>query len=99
MLPAQSRTLGDDHPDTLRTRHMLARAKLRLGNPADAEQIYGQVLHGRRQTLGDDHPDTIKTRYGLTQAMDEAGRPAEAERQNRDRSARSARGGGADTAT
>ncbi|MER5939854.1 tetratricopeptide repeat protein [Streptomyces sp. NPDC001928] len=55
------RTLGDDHPDTLRTASVLARRlidSLRLGEARGvAEETYGR----QQRVLGAEHPDTRRT--------------------------------------
>ena len=62
---------GDDHPDTLTTRHELANVLTWRGEYATAETEYQAILDARRRTgFGDDHPDTLATRRALTALRD-----------------------------
>ncbi len=80
VLEAERRVLGDDHPDTLTTRHELAWAvALQLGRWKEAEAAYREVLEARRRVLGDDHPDTLATRHALALVVADQGRWGEAE--------------------
>ncbi|MCI2424411.1 tetratricopeptide repeat protein, partial [Saccharopolyspora sp. K220] len=58
-LKVQSRVLGNDHPDTLATRHNLAGVLQGRGELAEAEAEYRAVLRAQQRILGDDHPDTL----------------------------------------
>ena len=61
VLAAELRVLGPDHPDTLATRHSIAREIAARGDHAAAEAEYRDVLAARLRVLGPDHPDTQKT--------------------------------------
>src|SRR2546430_3996696 len=50
LLADRRRVLGDDHPDTLATRHRLARIIGLQGRYADAEELCYQVLRDRKST-------------------------------------------------
>lgn len=62
---AATQHLGPDHPDTLSTRHNLARWRGAAGDPAGAAEAFGQLLHDYLRVLGPDHPDTLGTRHNL----------------------------------
>lgn len=64
LLPV-SGNLGEDHPDTLRARHSLARWKGESGNVESAIEGFESVLIDRARVLGPDHPDTLSTRQRL----------------------------------
>jgi hypothetical protein len=72
---AQS-TLGPDHPDTLTTRHNLARWRGDAGDPAGAGAATEALLTDYLRVLGPDHPDTLNTRSNLASWRGEAGDPA-----------------------
>jgi tetratricopeptide (TPR) repeat protein len=73
------RVLGDDHPDTMATRHRLARIIGLQGRYADAEELCHQVLRDRLRLLGEDHPDNLSTRHRLARMLGLQGRYADAE--------------------
>jgi RNA polymerase sigma factor (sigma-70 family) len=72
------RLLGPDHPETLNSRNSLAAAYLAAGRPADAIQLFGQILTVRQRVLGANHPDTLTSRNNLAAAYQDAGRTDEA---------------------
>ena len=57
-LARRRRTLGDDHPDTLRSVNSLAWDPYHLGDPQAARGLNQDTLVRRRRILGDDHHDT-----------------------------------------
>ena len=59
------RVLGPDHPDTLTTRHNLARWRGQAGDPAGAAAMFEALLADRLRVLGQDHPNTLTTRHNL----------------------------------
>jgi hypothetical protein len=65
VLDARQRVLGPDHPDTLTTRHEIARMLADEGKPAEAEAEFRQVFDVRLRVLGPDHPATLATRSSL----------------------------------
>jgi hypothetical protein len=67
VLADRRRVLGDDHPDTLTSRAVLAWLAARQGRPAQAEELYRQLLADRNRVLGAGHPDTETTRNELAQ--------------------------------
>lgn len=72
---------GQDHDDPVRlaVRQDLAWPIASLGNPAEAEAIYRDVLAARQRVLGDEHPETLRTRHELSWIAAVQGRYAEAE--------------------
>jgi hypothetical protein len=67
VLADRRRILGDDHPDTLASRAVLAWLAAREGRRHEAEELYRQVLADRQRVLGAAHPDTEATRHELAQ--------------------------------
>jgi hypothetical protein len=70
ILADRHRLLGDDHPDTLTSRAVLARLTARQGRRAEAEELYRQVIADRSRVLGPSHPDTAAARAELAQLVD-----------------------------
>lgn len=67
------RVLGPLHPDTLTSRHTLARQLGLAGYPAAAAAELEQLLADRVAVLGPDHPHTLTTRHNLAANRGEAG--------------------------
>jgi len=67
VLDERRRVLGDDHPDTLASRAVLASLAARQGRHGEAEELYRQLLADRTRVLGAGHPDTDATRNELAQ--------------------------------
>ena len=67
------RYLGPDHPETLITRHNLARWRGAAGDPAGAVAAYEELLADYQRVLGPDHPNTLITRHNLVYWRGEAG--------------------------
>ncbi len=62
----QIETLGARHPDTMRTRTLLANMlTLKLGKYQEAKTILKDVIHSQENTLGSDHTDTLTTQRDL----------------------------------
>ncbi|WP_010359683.1 tetratricopeptide repeat protein, partial [Streptomyces acidiscabies] len=59
------RVLGPDHPDTLATRHSLARWRGEAGDAAGAATAFAELLDDFLRVLGPDHPHTLTTRNNL----------------------------------
>jgi hypothetical protein len=57
--------LGADPPDTLSTRHAIARCRAQAGDAAGAVAAFEQLLTDRLRVLGADHPNTLMTRNEL----------------------------------
>jgi tetratricopeptide (TPR) repeat protein len=75
------RTLGDSHPDTLTTRHDLARLAREQHRFDLAERELRSVLGARSRILGDDHQRTLDTRHELALVLLATGRVELAERE------------------
>ncbi|GAB2634656.1 tetratricopeptide repeat protein [Nocardia goodfellowii] len=75
---ARARILGNDHPDTLGSRHDLASAYGSAGETTEAISRYERNLADRERVLGTDHPDTLTSQNNLAEAYSKAGRIAEA---------------------
>ena len=72
------RTMGPDHPDTLKAQNNLAIAYHASGRTPDAVSLVEQTLAARERLLGADHPSTLASRNNLARFYRAAGRPAEA---------------------
>ncbi|WP_238565822.1 tetratricopeptide repeat protein, partial [Streptomyces acidiscabies] len=64
---------GLDHPDTLTTRHNLARWRGMAGDVSSAATALAELLDDFLRVLGPDHPDTLTTRHSLASWRGEAG--------------------------
>ncbi|MEU3979064.1 tetratricopeptide repeat protein [Streptomyces sp. NPDC026672] len=79
VLDVQRLVIGEDHPDTLTTRHNLAYTLRDRGLLDQAETVYQGVLAARRRILGEGHQKTLVTRNQLARVHREQGRYDEAE--------------------
>lgn len=71
--PDRVRVLGEDHPDTLRSRDNLAVVYREAGRVEEAIPLYEQALSGFERVLGKDHPTTESCRENLAAAYRKAG--------------------------
>jgi serine/threonine protein kinase/tetratricopeptide (TPR) repeat protein len=74
--------LGDEHPDTLRSRSVLAGLLTTQHKYAEAEALARRTAETQRRSLGDEHPDTLASRDRLGVALRRQDKPdklAEAE--------------------
>jgi tetratricopeptide (TPR) repeat protein len=78
ILEARRRLMGDEHPDALDTRYMLARTVARRGRLDEALAELGDVLTAERRVLGDEHPGTLRTRHRVAWTLAATGRGPEA---------------------
>ena len=83
LLADRLRVQGDDHIDTLATRHDLAAALGVQGRYGDAEQLYRQLLADDDRLRGPDHRETLAARYNLARMIGLQGRYREAEEMGR----------------
>lgn len=83
-MATRERTLGKDHPDTLRSSHYLAESLRAQGRYTEAEAAYHTVIEARTRVLGPEHPDTLNSRVMLAIVLANQARYAEAEAENRD---------------
>lgn len=74
---------GPDHPDTLETRHRLARTLMTMGEPDASLAEYREVAAGYRRLRGKHHPATLRSRHQLAFALLWADRLEEAEAEQR----------------
>ncbi|KAG8765205.1 hypothetical protein FRC12_007632 [Ceratobasidium sp. 428] len=79
VLDARKQTLGELHPDTLRSRAWLANTYSHQGRWNEAEVLQVRVLDSKKQTLGELHPDTLKSMGNLAETYSHQGRWDEAE--------------------
>lgn len=73
-------TLGDKHPDTIRSMARLAAVYHALGRYEEAERISVEALALRREILGDKHPDTIESMAILAVTYRALGRDEDADK-------------------
>jgi tetratricopeptide (TPR) repeat protein len=78
VLAARRRVLGNEHPDTLTSRHNLALAYRHAGQVSEAIILFEQVVGDRRRVLGDGHHHTLISRDNLAATYRLAGRVTEA---------------------
>jgi eukaryotic-like serine/threonine-protein kinase len=67
-LDLRSAHLGDDHPDTLASRHHLGQLRNDQGRHDEALKLINAVRQARLETLGENDPATLDTLQGLAQA-------------------------------
>ena len=79
LLTDRLRLQGEDHIDTLATRHDLAAALGVQGRYGEAEQLYRRLLADDDRLRGPDHRETLAARYNLARMIGLQGRYAEAE--------------------
>ncbi|MFB7615941.1 tetratricopeptide repeat protein [Kitasatospora sp. NPDC056181] len=78
ILDEQTRILGADHEDTLRSRQWLAHSLGGAGDPAEAARLLRPLLADHTHLLGPDHRDTLRSRQFLAVNLGEAGHREEA---------------------
>ena len=61
VIEARSRTLCQEHPDTLQSMSDLAWVLLRQGKALESEEMHFRILAIRARTLGPEHPDTLRS--------------------------------------
>lgn len=66
-------TLGDDHPDTIKSLSDLAEAQFKIGKYKSSCVLYERVYETSRRVLGEAHPDTLVSLGNLSQASMRAG--------------------------
>ncbi|MEO5876083.1 MAG: tetratricopeptide repeat protein [Streptosporangiaceae bacterium] len=72
--------LGAENPEILFLIDRQAGAYYFLGDHAEAERLYRELLPIEERVLGPEHPDTLTTRYEIARAIAGQGDHAEAER-------------------
>jgi tetratricopeptide (TPR) repeat protein len=84
VLQVQVRTLGADHPDTIDTRHSIARRLSERAEFDQAEVEYRDVIQAMRRVLGPEHPDTLTVQHNTASLVSFRGDYAQAEAEYRD---------------
>ena len=84
VLRIRLRLLGADHPDTISTRHYLARRLSERADYDNAEAEYRVVLEAMRRTLGPEHLDTLNVQHNIAALTSFRGKYAQAEAEYRD---------------
>lgn len=84
LLQIRLRTLGADHPDTLGTRHSIARRLSERADYQQAETEYRTILKAMRRVLGPEHPDTLTVQHNIASLTSFRGDYARAEADYRD---------------
>jgi hypothetical protein len=72
LLPIDQRVLGPEHPDTLGTRHALARWTGQGGDATGARDHMVALLPIYERVLGPEHPDTLTICHDLAYWAGEA---------------------------
>ncbi len=73
LLEEQTRVLGPEDQDTLRSRQFLAHATGGAGDPQEGAAQLQKLLAEQTRLLGPDHDDTLRTRQFLAVNLGEAG--------------------------
>lgn len=84
LVPLRNKNLGEEHPDSIKSRINLATLLNSNGRPAEAEEQYRSIVTIAGRVLGQEHPDTLKSRNNLANALYFQGKYAEAETEHRD---------------
>ena len=71
--------IGNDHPDTLTSQHILADALFADGRHEEAESHVREAFNARSRVLGPDHPFTRRSQILLADVLTAQGRREEAE--------------------
>jgi len=69
----RARSLGEEHPDTLRSMGNLAESLRAQGDFAGAQALQERVLEARRRVLGEEHPDTLTSMNHLAMLLQAQG--------------------------
>jgi Tetratricopeptide repeat len=64
LLEARRKSLGAEHPDTLKVMRYLETLYCKQGRLEDASKPAEKVLEARRRLLGEEHPDTCNGKSG-----------------------------------
>ncbi len=78
VVEVRKRTLGEEHPDTLRSIYSLAISYRDVGRPQEALELAERVVEARKRTLGEEHPNTLRSMHSLAMIYSMAGRGQEA---------------------
>ena len=77
-LRGREKSLGQDHPDTLKTVTNLGNLFYQQGKLDEAHSMYERSLRGYEKSLGQDHPDTLNTAHNLGSLLHQQGKLDEA---------------------
>ena len=80
VVDARNKSLGAEHPDTIRAMANLAKSYQDLGKYFKAEKVEIQVLNARNSIFGAEHPDTFTAMADLAETYRALSRYAEAEK-------------------
>lgn len=80
----QRRTLGPEHPDTLKTMNDLSLLYQELKRYGEAEVLQNQAIEVLRRVDGPEHPDTLAAMSNLAVTYSEQHKYAESEAENRE---------------
>ena len=78
VLEARQRTLGSEHPNTLRAMTNLANSYSDIGRRQEAMELSEKVLEASQRTLGSELPDTLWAMNNLAVSYSDVGRRQEA---------------------
>ncbi|MYS34371.1 hypothetical protein K388_06417 [Streptomyces sp. KhCrAH-43] len=85
VVAARTAILGEDHADTLASRHKLARAiNEQAGREGEAEVLLRSIVEAENQVRGPEHYDTLVVRHTLARTMLSLGAHREAEAEARE---------------
>jgi len=73
------RTLGNEHPNTLKYLGLIGEVARRHGRYGVAFVYYTEALEGSRRVLGDEHPDTLTSIHNMGTLLEKQGNYDEAE--------------------
>lgn len=80
VLETRKLKLGDDHPETLETKHELAMMYKEQGDYNKAEPLLLEAVEGRRLKLSGTHPHTLDSWNNLIDLYEAWGKQEEAKR-------------------
>ncbi|KAL9045065.1 MAG: hypothetical protein Q9214_001845 [Letrouitia sp. 1 TL-2023] len=78
VVKAYKRTIGEEHPETLRSIYNLATNFYEAGRVQEALQFTERLVEVYKRTLGEEHPDTLRSIHILANSYNKAGRVQEA---------------------
>jgi non-specific serine/threonine protein kinase/serine/threonine-protein kinase len=80
VIAAQTRVLGPDHPQTLRSEMFLAVTLMKEGHYAEADNLQTQVIAIKRRVLGRSHTSTLQSMELEAVGLSGEGRYAESDK-------------------
>jgi tetratricopeptide (TPR) repeat protein len=83
VIDVQSRVLGSEHPDTLRSRTRLGYSLWKQNKLAEAEQNFREIIEVEERVLGTENRETLFSRNGLCVVLFNEGKYAEMEAETR----------------